>query len=171
MAKTSAGILLFRRGPEERSVLLVHPGGPLWAKRDLGSWSIPKGEYEAGEDPAAVAAREFCEETGFALPLGDLVPLGVVRQAGGKIVTAFGLEGDLDAGQVRSNTFELEWPPRSGIRRVYPEIDKAQWFSIAEAEPKILPAQRPFLDRLEAAVAGRAQGRATGPPRDEPPPR
>lgn len=163
MAKTSAGILLFRQGMQGLSVLLVHPGGPFWAKRDLGSWSIPKGEYDSGEEPSAAAAREFGEETGLALPPGDLIPLGVVRQPGGKIVTAFALEGDLDSGEVRSNTFELEWPPRSGVRQPFPEIDRAEWFSLAEAAIKIFAAQRPFLERLESAIRGAPEpGHGTG---------
>lgn len=148
MARTSAGILLFRRGTDGLAVLLVHPGGPFWAKRDLGSWSIPKGEYGPGEDPRTVAAREFQEETGLPLPPGDLLPLGQVRQAGGKIVTAFALEGDLDTREVRSNTFDLEWPPRSGARQAFPEIDRAEWFSAAAAAEKILAGQRPFIERL-----------------------
>jgi predicted NUDIX family NTP pyrophosphohydrolase len=152
LAKTSAGVLLFRRDAMGLSVLLVHPGGPLWAKRDLGSWSIPKGEYEPGEDPRAVAVREFSEETGLSLPPGEFLQLGVVRQAGGKVVTAFALEGDLDHRDVRSNTVEMEWPPRSGVRRAFPEIDRAAWFSIVEAEGKLLAAQKPFLERLQQAI-------------------
>jgi predicted NUDIX family NTP pyrophosphohydrolase len=171
MAKTSAGVLLFRRDEEGLAVLLVHPGGPFWAKRDLGSWSIPKGEYESGEEPRAVAAREFGEETGLPLPPGDLMPLGVVRQAGGKVVTAFALEGDLDPHGLRSNTFELEWPPRSGVRRAFPEVDKAEWFSIPQAQQKILSAQRPFLDRLEAEIADSARALATRSPQEDGPPR
>lgn len=153
MAKRSAGLLLFRHGPDGPAVLLVHPGGPFWAKRDEGSWSIPKGEYLDGEDPLAVAMREFTEETGAAPPTGELLRLGDVRQAGGKIVTAFAAEGDLDPDAIRSNTVEIEWPPRSGTRRFFPEIDRAGWFSFADAQRKIMPAQRPFLVRLASALA------------------
>jgi predicted NUDIX family NTP pyrophosphohydrolase len=128
-------------------VLLVHPGGPLWAKRDLGAWSIPKGEYGEDEDPLAAAIREFAEETG-ARPHGAFHPLGELKQAGGKLVTAYALEGEFDVGAFRSNLFEMEWPPRSGRRRSFPEVDRAEWFPLADARAKILAAQRPFLDRL-----------------------
>jgi predicted NUDIX family NTP pyrophosphohydrolase len=149
MARRSAGILLHRPGPAGREVLLVHPGGPFWAKRDLGAWSIPKGEYEDGEDAQACALREFAEELGSAPPAGgDLVELGEVRQRGGKVVTAWAAEGDLDPGAIRSNTFTMEWPPRSGATREFPEVDRAGWFTLDEARAKILPAQAPLLDRL-----------------------
>jgi predicted NUDIX family NTP pyrophosphohydrolase len=147
--RRSAGILLHRRGPDgERQVLLVHPGGPFWARRDAGAWSIPKGEVEPGDDPRATALREFAEETGVALSEDGLVELGDVRQKGGKVVTAYAAEGDLDAGAVRSNTFELEWPPRSGRVQAFPEIDRAAWFGLDEAREKLLPAQAAFLERL-----------------------
>jgi predicted NUDIX family NTP pyrophosphohydrolase len=152
MPKRSAGILLFKREAGELRVLLVHPGGPFWRKRDRGSWSIPKGEYVDGEDACAVALREFEEETGLALPAGDLLPLGDVRQAGGKVVTAFALEGDLDAQNIVSNDFEMIWPPKSGRRETFPEIDRAGWFTLAEASGKILDGQRPFLERLAAEI-------------------
>jgi predicted NUDIX family NTP pyrophosphohydrolase len=147
-AKRGAGILLYRLrggGPE---VLLVHPGGPFWARRDAGVWSIPKGEYEDGDDPLACALREFEEETGSTLPPGELVELDDVKQKGGKVVTAWAAEGDLDADAVRSNTFTMEWPPRSGRTAEFPEIDRAGWFGIDEAREKLNPAQAEFLDRL-----------------------
>jgi predicted NUDIX family NTP pyrophosphohydrolase len=148
--KRSAGILLHRRGPGgAREVLLVHPGGPFWAKKDAGAWSIPKGEYDDGEDARAAALREFAEELGTPPPDGDLVDLGEVRQRGGKTVVAWALEGDADADAVRSNTFTMEWPPRSGSMREFPEIDRAGWFALDEAREKILPAQAPLLDRLD----------------------
>ena len=150
MARRSAGILLHRGGADRREVLLVQPGGPFWAKRDDGAWSIPKGEYADGEDPLAAARREFEEELGSALP-GDaeLRALGEVRQKNGKRVAAWAAEGDLDASAARSNTFEMEWPPRSGRRQEFPEIDRAEWFTLAQAREKLLPAQAAFLDRLE----------------------
>jgi predicted NUDIX family NTP pyrophosphohydrolase len=129
-------------------VLLVHPGGPLWARRDAGAWSIPKGEHPDDEDPRACALREFAEETGTALPPDGLVELGTVRQRGGKLVRAWTAEGDLDADAVRSNTFEMEWPPRSGRRQSFPEVDQAGWFGLEEAREKLNPAQAPLLDRL-----------------------
>jgi predicted NUDIX family NTP pyrophosphohydrolase len=159
MPKRSAGILLYRRRTGGPEVLLVHPGGPFWAKKDLGAWSIPKGEYEVGEDPRACALREFEEELGATPPDGDIVALGSAKQAGGKLVTAWAVEGDIDPASVRSNTFTLEWPPRSGIEREFPEIDRAQWFSVPEARRRINPAQAVFVDRLadglEEAAAGR----------------
>jgi predicted NUDIX family NTP pyrophosphohydrolase len=145
MPKRSAGILL-RRGDE---VLLVHPGGPFWANKDAGAWSIPKGEYEEGDDPRACALREFEEELGSALPAGtELVELGTVRQKSGKVITAFAAEGDFDPETVTSNTFEMEWPPRSGSMQAFPEVDRAAWFSIAEAREKLNPAQAELLVRL-----------------------
>jgi predicted NUDIX family NTP pyrophosphohydrolase len=139
-----------RRGPGVE-VLLVHPGGPFWAKKDLGAWSIPKGEYAAGEEPLAVAMREFEEETG-ARPSGDFLPLGESVQPGRKIVTAWAVEGDFDVGALKSNLFELEWPPKSGRRTSFPEVDRAEWFSIEDARKKILPGQSAFLDRLLSAL-------------------
>jgi predicted NUDIX family NTP pyrophosphohydrolase len=147
----SAGILLYRRHSGGIEVLLVHPGGPFWRNKDLGAWSIPKGEYVQGEEPLAVAKREFEEETGVSVS-GDFLDLGEVVQRAGKTVTAFGLEGDLDPADLRSNTFEVEWPPRSGRRQSFPEIDRAEWFSPEHAQQKILPAQRPFIARLLAAL-------------------
>jgi predicted NUDIX family NTP pyrophosphohydrolase len=144
----SAGILLHRRRDGVREVLLVHPGGPFWAKRDAGAWSIPKGEYADGEEARACALREFEEELGTALPTDELVDLGAIKQRNGKVVTAWAAEGDLDTRNVRSNTFEMEWPPRSGRRQVFPEVDRAGWFSVEQAREKLIPAQVPLLDRL-----------------------
>jgi predicted NUDIX family NTP pyrophosphohydrolase len=151
MSKISAGILLTRVTAQGREVLLVHPGGPFWAKKDDGAWSIPKGEAGDGEDLLAAARRELAEETGCA-PDGPAVPLGSVRQAGGKVVHAWAIEADFDPANLRSNTFSIEWPPRSGRRRDFPEVDRAAWFSLSRARDKILAAQRPFLDRLAAAT-------------------
>ena len=148
MAKRSAGILLYRVPAGELEVLLVHPGGPFWARKDQGAWSIPKGEYEAGEDPRAGAAREFEEELGAPLPADELIDLGTVKQRSGKVVTAFAAEGDLDPAAVRSNTFEMEWPPKSGKTRTFPEVDRAGWFDPAAAREKLVPAQAEFVDRL-----------------------
>ena len=148
MPRRSAGILLHRPGADGPEVLLVHPGGPYWARRDEGGWSIPKGEHEEDEDARSCALREFAEELGAPAPDAPLTELGEVRQRAGKRVTAWALAGDLDASAVRSNTFVLEWPPRSGQLREFPEVDRAGWFSIAEARRKLLPAQTPFLDRL-----------------------
>ena len=147
MAATSAGILLYRRTPGGVEVLLVHPGGPFWAKKDLGAWSIPKGLPGEGEDLRAAARREFHEETGFAAD-GPAVPLGQVRQATGKIVHAWAVEGDVDASRVKSNTFEMEWPRGSGRMRSFPEVDRAGWFAPDEARRRIIPAQAAFLDAL-----------------------
>ena len=152
MAKRSAGLLLYRRGDRGLEVLLVHPGGPFWRVKDLGAWSLAKGEIDPGEEPAACALREFEEETGTRLE-GVPVPLGEVRQAGGKTVIGFALEGDLDADAIRSITFELEWPPRSGRRQSYPEVDRAAWFTLDEAGEKLNAAQAAFLDRLVALLA------------------
>ena len=151
-AKRSAGILLFRRRGSAPELLLVHPGGPFWRNKDLGAWSIPKGEYLEGEDPLVAAKREFEEETG-ARPQGDCVPLGKLTQPGRKIVTAFALEGDFDPAMLRSNTFELEWPPRSRRKASFPEVDRAQWFSPAEAREKILKGQSELIERLLRAIA------------------
>src|SRR5262245_52809451 len=137
MPKRSAGILMYRRANAGLELLLVHPGGPFWARKDLGAWSIPKGEYSEGEDAFAVAAREFEEETGMR-PAGEFRVLGEVKQAGGKIVTAWAVEGEFDPGALKSNRFELEWPPRSGRRQSYPEVDRAEWFDLDEARRKIL---------------------------------
>ena len=152
MARRSAGLILYRRRDGAVELLLVHPGGPLWAKRDAGAWSIPKGEVGEGEDPRAVALREFEEETGHPPPRGELVALGEVRQRGGKLVTAWAAAGDLDPTAITSNTFTLEWPPRSGRRREFPEVDRAGWFDPATAREKLLAAQAELVDRLLAAL-------------------
>ena len=149
MPVVSAGVLLHRAAPG-LEVLLVHPGGPFWAKRDEGAWSLPKGECEPGEDPRARALTEFAEETGTALPAdAELRELGEVRQKGGKVVVGFAVEGDFDPATLVSNTFEMEWPPHTGRRREFPEIDRAEWFGLEEARLKINPAQAAFLDRLQ----------------------
>ncbi|MCA1532470.1 NUDIX domain-containing protein [Bradyrhizobium sp. NBAIM03] len=150
MPSKSAGIIAYRkRGNIE--VLLVHPGGPFWRNRDLGAWSIPKGEYADGDDPEIAARREFAEELGLELSL-PLTPLGQVRQRGGKLVTAFAAELDLDVRSIRSNTFEMEWPPRSGKRQAFPEVDRAEWFTLDAAQEKINAGQRPLLDRLKLLI-------------------
>ncbi len=152
MAATSAGILLHRRRGDSLEVLLVHPGGPFWAKKDEGAWSIPKGEVDPGEEPRACALRELGEELGSSLGLtpGDLTELGSVRQKSGKVVYGWAAEGEFDPAQVRSNTFAMEWPPRSGRQREFPEVDRAEWFEPEAARAKINPAQANFLDRLLA---------------------
>jgi predicted NUDIX family NTP pyrophosphohydrolase len=149
MSGYSAGILLHRLRDGAREVLLVHPGGPAWAKRDIGAWSIPKGEYNSREDPLAAARREFEEELGTAPPEGPVDDLGEVRQKSGKRVRAWALAGDLDVAGVHSNTFELEWPPQSGKMIEIPEVDRAEWFALDVAREKINPAQVALLDRLE----------------------
>lgn len=155
MAKRSAGLLLYRSGPDGAvEVLIAHPGGPFWSRRDDGAWSIPKGEQPDGEDPWVTARREFVEELGLDPPEGERLELGVVRQAGGKVVTAFAVRGDLDVTDACSNTFELEWPPRSGKLREFPEVDRVGWFTVAHARTKLLAGQRPLLDRLLAALNG-----------------
>ena len=148
MAKRSAGILMYRGSPQRLELLLVHPGGPFWAKKDKGAWSIPKGEYAEGEDPLAVAKREFEEELGSAPPQGAFLPLGELVQPSRKLITAFALEGDFDPATLTSNRFELEWPRGSGRTQSFPEIDRAQWFAPAKAREKIQPGQAPFIDRL-----------------------
>jgi predicted NUDIX family NTP pyrophosphohydrolase len=150
--KRSAGILLYKFARDEPHVLLVHPGGPFWSKKDLGSWSIPKGEYEKGEDPLSTALREFAEETGAELT-GKLQPLGEVRQSGSKTVIAWAVEGDFDPADLRSNSFEMEWPPKSGQVRQFAEVDRAAWFTIEEARRKIIPGQAAFLDRLLGLIS------------------
>ena len=146
MPKHSAGLLLYRRR-DDLEVFLVHPGGPYWARQDEGAWSIPKGELDPGEDPLAAALRELGEETGFGVD-GPFLALPTVRQAGGKLVTAFAAEADVDPAALRSATFPLEWPPRSGRRQAFPEVDRAAWFGLVEARRRINPAQVSLLDRL-----------------------
>lgn len=150
---TSAGLLLYRRHDTGVEVLLVHPGGPYWQKRDEGAWSIPKGEHDDQEDPLAAACREFGEETGCDAPEVAWVGLGSVRQRGGKVVAAWAGPGDLDPARIRSSTFELEWPPRSGRRVAFPEVDRAAWFDLATARRRINPGQLPFIDRLAALLS------------------
>ena len=152
MPKRSAGILLYRRRGDDVEVLLVHPGGPFWAKKDQGAWSIPKGEHDQGDDPLETALRELEEETGHRLPAQDLLELGAVRQRSGKVLTAWAAPGDLDAGAITSNTFTIEWPPRSGARREFPEVDRAGWFDPRTAREKLNPAQAELVDRLLAAL-------------------
>lgn len=148
MPTFSSGLLLYRVVHDTVEVLLVHPGGPFWARRDDGAWSLPKGEHTPDEDALQVAAREFAEELGTAPPVGAVTFLGEVRQRGGKRVTGWAVEGDLDVTVVRSNTFSMEWPPRSGTMQDFPEIDRAAWFSLEDARRKLLPAQVPFIERL-----------------------
>ena len=148
MPPRSAGVLAFRRRRGTIEVLLVHPGGPFWRNKDIGSWSIPKGEYDSHESAEAVARREFCEELGIELT-GTIFPLTEVRQRGGKVVTAFAAEMDVDARTIHSNTFEIEWPPRSGRSETFPEVDRAEWFDLTSAYEKINAAQRSLLERLE----------------------
>ena len=147
MSKTSAGILLYRIRNKQLQVFLVHPGGPFWAKKDLGAWSIPKGEIEEGEEPLKVAAREFEEETGQEL-LGNFTPLQPIKQKGGKTIMPWTLEGDADENKIVSNTFEMEWPPKSGKMKTFPEIDRAAWFTVDEAKEKINPAQMAIIEEL-----------------------
>jgi predicted NUDIX family NTP pyrophosphohydrolase len=154
MPKQSAGLLIYRQRGATPEVFLVHPGGPFWAKKDAGAWSIPKGEFETGEDPLATARREFTEETGFTID-GPFTALPPVKQPGGKIVHAFAVPGDCDASAIRSNSFTLEWPPRSGRRQEFPEVDRAGWFDLAAAREKILRGQLPLLDALERLLQKR----------------
>jgi predicted NUDIX family NTP pyrophosphohydrolase len=152
MPQQSAGLLLYRKGKDGWEVFLVHPGGPLWAKKDLGAWSIPKGEFDQ-EDSLLAAKREFTEETGLPAPGGAYIPLAPVRQKGGKTVYVWGVEAEIDAGQIRSNSFEMEWPPKSGKRGSFPEIDKGAWFPIQEALEKINPGQAGLIHELVEKLA------------------
>jgi predicted NUDIX family NTP pyrophosphohydrolase len=147
MPKKTAGLLLFRETSGDLEVLLVHPGGPFWAKKDDGVWSIPKGEFEQDEDPLAAARREFEEETGSA-PTGDAIPLEPLRQPSGKVVYAWAMRGDFDPATLKSNTFSMEWPPKSGRQQDFPEVDRAAWFPIEEAGRKMLKGQAPLLRQL-----------------------
>ncbi|HMD98283.1 MAG TPA: NUDIX domain-containing protein [Terriglobia bacterium] len=157
MPKKSAGLLLFREVSGQLQVLLVHPGGAFWAKKDDGAWSIPKGEFEDDEDPLPAAKREFREETGFTLPEGEFIPLQPIRQAGGKLVYAWAVNQDLDPAALKSNTFSMEWPPKSGRHREFPEIDRAAWFAIETATHKILKGQAPLLEQLQQHLGTHAQ--------------
>jgi predicted NUDIX family NTP pyrophosphohydrolase len=151
VAKKSAGILMYRRAGDGIEVLLVHPGGPFWARKDAGVWSIPKGEYSDGEDPLTAAQRELAEETGCEVD-GPFVSLGTIVQKSGKTVFAWGAEGQCDVSAIRSNMVTIEWPPRSGRRLEIPEVDRAEWFSLAVAREKLVAGQGPFVDRLEVAL-------------------
>lgn len=148
MHKKSAGILLYRISQAGPEVLLIHPGGPFWRKKDAGAWSIPKGEFDEGEDPLHAAIRELHEETGIRVTGKDHIPLAPVTQKAGKHIYAFAIQGDADPGKIKSNSFEMGWPPRSGRKQVFPEVDKAGWFTIAQAKEKINPAQAVLLDEL-----------------------
>ena len=159
MAKKSAGLLIFRRGSGGVEVFLVHPGGPFWARKDEGAWSILKGEYGPGEDPLEAARREFQEETGFP-SAGEFLPLTPRKQPSGKVISAWALEGDADASAIQSNSFSLEWPPRSGKQQEFPEVDRAGWFSIPAAKEKILKGQAPFLDELQEILEGKEKDSA-----------
>lgn len=155
MAKQSAGLLMYRDSRGCLEVFLVHPGGPFWAKKDLSAWSIPKGEFTADEEPLEAARREFEEETGISVPAGGtFVPLTPIRQSGGKVVSAWAVEGDCDPSQIRSNTFSVEWPPRSGKKQEFPEVDRAEWFPLEVAREKILKGQLPMLDELRRTIEG-----------------
>jgi len=149
MPKQSAGILLYRFTKNELEVFLIHPGGPFWAAKDDGAWSIPKGEFTEGESAIAAAKREFYEETGFVID-GNGIPLSPLKQKGGKMVFAFAVEGDCEAEKMQSNTFEIEWPPRSGKKKSFPEADRGQWFSLSEARIKISASQLPLLEEIAA---------------------
>jgi predicted NUDIX family NTP pyrophosphohydrolase len=155
MPKQSAGLLLYRAAPDGPEVLLVHPGGPFFARKDDGAWSVPKGEFEPGEDPVEAAVREFEEEIGVPPPVAreSLRELGSVRQKAGKVVSVWCAPGDLDASEILSMTFTIEWPPRSGRMQTFPEIDRAEWFSLADARRKLNQAQAELVDRLEALLA------------------
>jgi predicted NUDIX family NTP pyrophosphohydrolase len=156
MKKRSAGLLIFRRRASAIEVFLVHPGGPFWAKKDEGAWSIPKGEFDPTEEPIAAARREFGEETGFEIGDAELLDLGELKQPSGKIIHVWAAPGEYDPAALRSNEFSLEWPPGSGQERQFPEVDRAAWFSLAEAKRRIVPGQRAFIDFLAAKLGGAA---------------
>jgi predicted NUDIX family NTP pyrophosphohydrolase len=149
MKRVSAGLLMFRRSAGCVEFLLAHPGGPLWQNKDLGSWSIPKGEYSEGEEPLDAARREFEEETGMR-PDGEFLPLGELKQPSGKVITAWAVEGDFAPEELRSNLFTMEWPPKSGATREFPEVDRAEWFPLDEARARIIKGQAEFLERFVA---------------------
>ncbi|WP_121810443.1 NUDIX domain-containing protein [Mucilaginibacter kameinonensis] len=151
MPKQSAGILLYRKTAQGLQVFLVHPGGPFFKNKDVGSWSVPKGEYLPDEDPLAAAKREFQEETGHEI-FGNFIALSPIKQKGGKTVQAWAIEGNIDPEKIKSNTFEIEWPPRSGRKQAFDEIDRAEWFNIPTAKIKINPAQAAFINELEATI-------------------
>jgi len=156
MPKQSAGLLLYRWREGRLEVFLVHPGGPFWRRKEAGAWSIPKGELSPGEDPLAAARREFAEETGFSVQ-GEFVPLAPVTQAGGKVVHAWAVEGELDPEKIKSNTFILEWPPGSGREQEFPEVDRVAWFGLEEARDKINPAQRRLLEELAGKLGDKGR--------------
>jgi predicted NUDIX family NTP pyrophosphohydrolase len=153
MPKMSAGLLVFRGSGSQLEVLLVHMGGPFWHNKDAGAWSLPKGEYQPPEDALSAARREFAEELGLDAPVGAVLDLGEVRQSGGKLIRAWAAEADLDVSEVRSNTFQMEWPRGSGNSRTFPEVDRADWFELAAAARKLVRGQVPFLERLRERVA------------------
>jgi predicted NUDIX family NTP pyrophosphohydrolase len=153
MAKKSAGILVYHKNSEKYEVLLVHPGGPFWAKKDLNSWSLPKGEFEDEEDPFSAAKREFEEETGFPIK-GEFIDLNPVKQPSGKIIYSWAVKGEIDANNVKSNLFKMEWPPRSGAIKEFPEIDRAEWFDLETAEQKIISGQIPIIENLKKILEG-----------------
>jgi len=164
MPKRSAGLLLFRRSTTHLELFLVHPGGPFWARKDDGAWSLPKGEYADPESPLEAAKREFQEETGISVD-GDFLPLGELRQPGGKLVTAWALEKDVDPTLVKSNLFSMEWPPKSGQTQEFPEVDRAAWFPISQARSKLLKGQVAFINRLADKLGVTAEDNGlTGPP-------
>ncbi|MGY4709265.1 NUDIX domain-containing protein [Mycolicibacterium sp. CBM1] len=158
MPTLSAGVLLHRIRDDVVEVLIGHPGGPFWARKDDGAWSIPKGEYDIADDPWEAAQREFAEELGCPLPAGPRTELAPVRQAGGKVVTVFAVAADLDTADAHSNTFTLEWPRGSGRLREFPELDRVGWFPVAQARRKLLKSQLPFLDQLMTHLVGRGEG-------------
>jgi predicted NUDIX family NTP pyrophosphohydrolase len=160
--KSAAGLLVYRRR-KELEVFLVHPGGPFWIKKDTGAWTLPKGEVGENETALDAARREFTEETGFSLD-GEFLPLSPVRQSGGKIVHAWAVQGDCDPAELRSNSFSIEWPPKSGKMSEFPEVDRGGWFAIGEARKRILPAQEKFLDQLMELLAGRGDLRGVERP-------
>jgi predicted NUDIX family NTP pyrophosphohydrolase len=156
MPKLSSGLLLFRRRERRLEVMLVHMGGPFWRRRDAGGWSLPKGEHEPGEDSLHAARREFAEELGSAPPRGAAIDLGSLTQPSGKVIRAWALNADIDVSEIRSNTFELEWPRGSGKLQRFPEVDRAAWFELTGAREKLIGGQRPFLDRLREQIEGAA---------------
>jgi predicted NUDIX family NTP pyrophosphohydrolase len=155
MPKISAGLLMYRVRESNLEVFLIHPGGPFWAKKDIGAWSIPKGLLDPGEDPLAAAQREFEEETGFKISAGPFVPLSPVKQKSGKVIQTWAVEGDCNPSEMKSNLFPLEWPPRSGKKQEFPEADRAAWFGIDEAKERINPGQLPILNELQKLHTGK----------------
>lgn len=162
MAKQSAGLLLYKRNGKDLQVLLVHPGGPFWAKKDTASWSIPKGEFIEGEDPQAAAQREFREELGLTPPEGQTIDLGSATQSSGKVIYIWAQESDLDISTMKSNTFEMQWPPKSGQMQRFPEADKAAWLTLGEAKVKIIKGQVPFLERLAEQLGQKIDSEPSG---------